>query len=106
MSTSHGLPGCSLRLLFPPDIEASTSPEVLSTICDTVYDAMTSTAKVPAHDICVVVSKHDADDVQRRMKAKTLDGSARLLRMMSVVKAELGQGKSGMTGYLAGLVER
>jgi 4-oxalocrotonate tautomerase len=45
------------------DINASTSPEVLNTICDAVYHAMTSTAKVPAHDKFVVVSKHDAADL-------------------------------------------
>jgi 4-oxalocrotonate tautomerase len=45
------------------DIDASTSPEVLSNICDAVYGAMTSTAKVPAHDKFMVVSKHDADDL-------------------------------------------
>ena len=45
------------------DIGASTSPEAISTICDVVYDAMTSTAKVPAHDKFMVVSKHEADDL-------------------------------------------
>jgi 4-oxalocrotonate tautomerase len=45
------------------DIDASTPPKALRTICDAVYDAMTSTAKVPAHDKFVVVSKHDADDL-------------------------------------------
>jgi hypothetical protein len=94
---------------MPPvriDIDASASPEVLSTIAMPVYDAMTSAAKVTAHDKCVVISKHDADDLQRRMKAKRSTEAHALLRMMSVVKAELGQGKSSMTGYLAGLVAR
>jgi 4-oxalocrotonate tautomerase len=45
------------------DIDASTSKQAISTICDAVYDAMTSTAKVPAHDKFMVVSKHDADDL-------------------------------------------
>jgi 4-oxalocrotonate tautomerase len=45
------------------DIDASASPEVLSTIRDIVYDAMTSTAKVPANDKFMVVSKHAADDL-------------------------------------------
>jgi len=45
------------------DIDASTSAEILSTICDAVYDAMTSTAKVPAHDKFMVVTKHDAGDL-------------------------------------------
>lgn len=45
------------------DVDASTSKEALSTICDVVYDAMTSTAKVPADDTFMVVSKHDADDL-------------------------------------------
>jgi hypothetical protein len=45
------------------DIDASTSPETVSSICDAVYDAMTSTAKVPAHDKFMVVSKHEADDL-------------------------------------------
>jgi hypothetical protein len=40
------------------DIHASTSPEVRGTICDAVYDAMTSTARVPAHDKFMVVSEH------------------------------------------------
>jgi DNA-binding MarR family transcriptional regulator len=44
--------------------------------------------------------------VQRRMRAKLSAEADTLIRMMSVVKAELGQGKSGMTGYLTGLVER
>lgn len=45
------------------DIDASISPEVLSTICDAVYDAMTSTAKVPAHDKFMVVTKHEVGDL-------------------------------------------
>jgi len=45
------------------DVDASTSSETLSAICDAVYDAMTSTAKVPAHDKFMVVTKHDAGDL-------------------------------------------
>lgn len=40
------------------DIDASTSPETRQTISDVVYDAMTSTAKVPAHDKFMIVSTH------------------------------------------------
>jgi DNA-binding MarR family transcriptional regulator len=43
--------------------------------------------------------------VQRRMKAKLLTETDALLRTTSVVKAELGQGKSGVTGYFAELPE-
>src|SRR5262249_52449237 len=42
------------------DIGASTAPEIQNTICDVVYDAMISIAKVPLHDKFMVVSKHDA----------------------------------------------
>jgi hypothetical protein len=45
------------------DVDASISPDTLSTICDVVYDAMISTAKAPAHDKFMIVSKHDADDL-------------------------------------------
>jgi 4-oxalocrotonate tautomerase len=45
------------------DIDASTSPEVRGAIRDTVYDAMTSTAGVPAHDKFMVVTGHDAGDL-------------------------------------------
>ena len=45
------------------DIDASTSPEVRGTICDTVYDAMTSMAAVPAHDKFMVVTEHGAGDI-------------------------------------------
>ena len=45
------------------DIDASTSLETRNIICDAVYDAMTSTAKVPAHDKFMVVSKHDVGDL-------------------------------------------
>jgi 4-oxalocrotonate tautomerase len=45
------------------DIDASTPKQAISTICDVVYDAMTSIAKVPAHDKFMVVSKHDAGDL-------------------------------------------
>jgi 4-oxalocrotonate tautomerase len=45
------------------DVDASAAPETRSTICDIVYDAMTSVAKVPAHDKFMVVTKHDAGDL-------------------------------------------
>jgi 4-oxalocrotonate tautomerase len=45
------------------DIDASTTPETRRIICDVIYDAMTSTAKVPAHDKFMVVTKHDAADL-------------------------------------------
>jgi 4-oxalocrotonate tautomerase len=45
------------------DIDASTSQEVRGTICNAVYDAMTSTARVPAHDKFMVVSEHGVGDL-------------------------------------------
>jgi len=45
------------------DIDASTSREVRDTICNAVYDAMTSTAGVPAHDKFMVVSEHRAGEL-------------------------------------------
>jgi len=45
------------------DVDASTSSEALSAICDVVYDAMTSTAKVPLHDKFMIVSKHEAGEL-------------------------------------------
>lgn len=45
------------------DVDASISPETRNIICDAVYDAMTSTANVPAHDKFMVVSKHDVGDL-------------------------------------------
>ena len=45
------------------DVDASTSSEALSAICDAVYDAMTSTAKVPLHDKFMIVSKHEAGEL-------------------------------------------
>jgi 4-oxalocrotonate tautomerase len=45
------------------DVDASTAPETRSTICDVVYDAMTSMANVPAHDKFMVVTKHGAEDL-------------------------------------------
>lgn len=45
------------------DIDASASQDVRDTICDTVYDAMTSVAKVPAHDKFMIVSKHSAGEL-------------------------------------------
>jgi 4-oxalocrotonate tautomerase len=45
------------------DVDASTPAEAVRIICDVIYDAMTSTAKVPAHDKFMVVTKHDAGDL-------------------------------------------
>ena len=45
------------------DVDASTSPEVRQKLGDIVYDAMTSTAKVPAHDKFMIVSTHAAGDL-------------------------------------------
>jgi 4-oxalocrotonate tautomerase len=45
------------------DIDASTSQEVRGTICNAVYEAMTSSARVPAHDKFMVVSEHGAGDL-------------------------------------------
>jgi 4-oxalocrotonate tautomerase len=45
------------------DVDASTSPEVRQKLSDVVYDAMTSTAKVPAHDKFMIVSTHAAGDL-------------------------------------------
>jgi phenylpyruvate tautomerase PptA (4-oxalocrotonate tautomerase family) len=45
------------------DVDASTSLEVRQKLSDVVYDAMTSTAKVPAHDKFMIVSTHAAGDL-------------------------------------------
>jgi 4-oxalocrotonate tautomerase len=45
------------------DVSASTSPELRQTIGDIVYDAMTSTAKVPINDKFMIVSTHAAGDL-------------------------------------------
>jgi 4-oxalocrotonate tautomerase len=45
------------------DVDASTPPEIRQTIGDVVYDAMTSTAKVPINDKFVIVSTHAAGDL-------------------------------------------
>jgi len=45
------------------DVDVSTSPETCRAICDVVYDAMTSTAKVPVNDKFMIVSKHDRGDL-------------------------------------------
>jgi 4-oxalocrotonate tautomerase len=45
------------------DVDASTSPETRRAICDVVYDAMTSTAKVPVNDKFMIVSTHDRGDL-------------------------------------------
>lgn len=45
------------------DVDASVTPEVRQTIGDVVYNAMTSAAKVPAHDKFMIVSTHSAGDL-------------------------------------------
>jgi 4-oxalocrotonate tautomerase len=45
------------------DVDASMTRELRQTICETVYDAMTSTAKVPADDKFMIVSTHSAGDL-------------------------------------------
>jgi 4-oxalocrotonate tautomerase len=45
------------------DVDASTPPEIRQTIGDIVYDAMTSTAKVPINDKFIIVSTHPAGDL-------------------------------------------
>jgi 4-oxalocrotonate tautomerase len=45
------------------DIDASTSPAVRREIGDIVYEAMTSTAKVPADDRFMIVSTHATGDL-------------------------------------------
>ena len=45
------------------DVDASTSSEIRQTISDVVYDAMTSTAKVPANDKFMIVSTHSPGDL-------------------------------------------
>jgi 4-oxalocrotonate tautomerase len=45
------------------DIDASTPAGIRHTIGDVVYDAMTSTAKVPINDKFIIVSTHAAGDL-------------------------------------------
>jgi phenylpyruvate tautomerase PptA (4-oxalocrotonate tautomerase family) len=45
------------------DVDASMTPESRQTISDIVYDAMTSTAKVPANDKFMIVATHSAGDL-------------------------------------------
>jgi 4-oxalocrotonate tautomerase len=45
------------------DVDASMTRELRQTICETVYDAMTSTARVPADDKFMIVSTHSAGDL-------------------------------------------
>jgi 4-oxalocrotonate tautomerase len=45
------------------DVDASMTPELRQTISDAVYDAMTSTAKVPVNDKFMIVSTHSAGDL-------------------------------------------
>ena len=45
------------------DIDASTPAGIRQTIGDVVYDAMTSTAKVPINDKFIIVSTHAAGDL-------------------------------------------
>ena len=42
------------------DVDASVTSETRQAIGDVVYDAMTSAAKVPAHDKFMIVSMHAA----------------------------------------------
>lgn len=45
------------------DLDSASSPELRQTICDIVYDAMTTTAKVPIDDKFMIVSTHPAGDL-------------------------------------------
>jgi phenylpyruvate tautomerase PptA (4-oxalocrotonate tautomerase family) len=45
------------------DVDASTSAEVRQKLSDIIYDAMTSIAKVPAHDKFMIVSTHAPGDL-------------------------------------------
>ena len=45
------------------DVDASVTSETRQTIGGIVYDAMTSAAKVPAHDKFMIVSTHSAGDL-------------------------------------------
>jgi 4-oxalocrotonate tautomerase len=45
------------------DVDASVTPELRKTIGDIVYDAMTSTAKVPANDKFMIFSAHPGGDL-------------------------------------------
>jgi 4-oxalocrotonate tautomerase len=45
------------------DVDASTPSETRRAICEVVYDAMTSVAKVPADDKFMVVSTHSPGDL-------------------------------------------
>jgi phenylpyruvate tautomerase PptA (4-oxalocrotonate tautomerase family) len=45
------------------DVDASTSPETRQVISAVVYEAMTATAKVPAHDKFMIVSLHSPGDL-------------------------------------------
>jgi 4-oxalocrotonate tautomerase len=45
------------------DVDHACSPATRSTICDVVYEAMTSIAKVPANDRFMIVSAHPAGDL-------------------------------------------
>jgi phenylpyruvate tautomerase PptA (4-oxalocrotonate tautomerase family) len=45
------------------DVDASTTAEVRQKLSDIIYDAMTSIAKVPAHDKFMIVSTHASGDL-------------------------------------------
>jgi 4-oxalocrotonate tautomerase len=45
------------------DVDTSTSPEIRQQLSDIVYDAMTSTAKVPVNDKFMIVSTHAPGDL-------------------------------------------
>ncbi len=45
------------------DVAAEVSEEVVAAISDVVYDAMTRTANVPAHDKFQIISRHARDEL-------------------------------------------
>lgn len=45
------------------DVDLSTSAEIRQKLSDIVYEAMTSTAKVPVHDKFMIVSTHAPGDL-------------------------------------------
>lgn len=45
------------------DVDASTSTEARRKLSDIIYDAMTSIAKVPAHDKFMIVATHASGDL-------------------------------------------
>jgi 4-oxalocrotonate tautomerase len=45
------------------DLSSTASPKLRQTVSDVVYDAMTTVAKVPAHDKFQIVTGHAADEL-------------------------------------------